>query len=307
MKSKYTFILVSLFGLIVLNSCKKDTASLNTKKAAIEVTAVPVSQQEIKEYLTFNGVTVYQSKEDIRASVTGYISGMRYKIGDRIRAGQIFSYVRTKEQDALRDALKIDSSLAKFISPITIKSNVTGIIKNLNVNTNDYIAEGEIIATIVQPSSLMVKVNVPYEYEDYVQLNAQCWVLLPNGKTLDATITDVLPTVDAVSQSQTFLIDLPDAEDLPENLNVQVKLIQKESSDALTIPKNAVQTNELLTEFWVMRIVNDSLALKVSVLPKLKNDSLIQVQSDNLKLKDLIILEGAYQMQDSTIVKVLNR
>ena len=207
MKSKYTFILISLFGLIVLNSCKKDTASLNTKKAAIEVTAVPVSQQEIKEYLTFNGVTVYQSKEDIRASVTGYISGMRYKIGDRIGAGQIFSYVRTKEQDALRDALKIDSSLAKFISPITIKSNVTGIIKNLNVNTNDYIAEGEIIATVVQPSSLVVKVNVPYEYEDYVQLNSQCWVLLPNGKTLDATITDILPTVDAVSQSQTFLID----------------------------------------------------------------------------------------------------
>jgi multidrug efflux pump subunit AcrA (membrane-fusion protein) len=307
MKSKYTFILVSLIGLIVLNSCKKDTATLNTKKAAIEVTAVPVTQQEIKEYLTFNGVTVYQSKEDIRASVTGYISGMRYKIGDRIRAGQIFSYVRTKEQDALRDALKIDSSLAKFIGPITIKSNVTGIIKNLNVNTNDYIAEGEIIATVVQPSSLVVKVNVPYEYKDYVQLNSQCWVLLPNGKTLDATITDVLPTVDAVSQSQTFLIDLPDAEDLPENLNVQVKLIQKESSDALTIPKQALQTNELLTEFWVMRIVNDSLAHKVSVLPKLKNDSLIQVQSDILKLNDLIIMEGAYQMQDSTIVKVLNR
>ena len=84
-------------------------------------------------------------------------------------------------------------------------------------------------------------------------------------------------------------------------------MIQKESSDALTIPKKALQTNELLTEFWVMRIVNDSLALKVSVIPKLKNDSLIQVQSDNLKLNDLIIIEGAYQMQDSTIVKVLNR
>jgi len=304
MKQRITFILASAVSIGFISSCKNTTPAVPTKKAAIEVTAVPVSSHEIKEYLTFNGTTAYQRKEDIRSNVTGYISSMRFNVGDKIRSGQTFAYVRTKEQDALRDAVKIDSSLAKFISPISIRSNATGIIKVLNITANDYVAEGDIIASVVQPNSLVVQMNVPYEYEDNVQIGSSCEILLPNGEILNATVTDILPSVESISQAQTFLIDLPDATDIPENLNVQVKLIKESSAELLTIPKVALQTNELLTEYWVMKVENDTIALKTKVTTALKNDSLIQVKSDNLKLRDLIITVGAYQMQDSTIVKV---
>ena len=304
MKAKFNVVSISLIGLVLLSGCRNNTPSSSVKKPAIEVRAAKVTLQEMKEYLTFNGVTVFQSKEDIRANVTGYISSMPFKIGNKIRSGQVFAYVRTKEQDALRDAVKIDSSLAKFISPITIKSNATGVIKSLNVNTNDYVAEGDVLASVVQPGSLVVQANVPYEYEGDVQLDVTCEVLLPNGETRGAKVTDIMPTVDAVSQSQTFLINLLDPEDLPENLNVQVRLVHKENLKALTIPKKALQTNELLTEYWVMKVVNDSLALKTQVVPGIKNDSLIQIQSANINLNDRVITSGAYQMQDSTLIKV---
>ena len=185
-----------------------------------------------------------------------------------------------------------------------IRSNATGIITNLNLNINDYIAEGDIIASIVQPASLRVQVNIPYEYSNDIQQGTSCEVLLPNGTSLKAKISDILPIVDAVSQAQSFLIDLHDTKELPENLNVKVKFVQKESADILTIPKQAIQTNELLTKFWVMKVVNDSLALRTTVEPALKNDSLIQVKSSHLHLDNLVVTSGAYQMQDSTIVKV---
>ncbi len=51
-----------------------------------------------------------------------------------------------------------------------------------------------------------------------------------------------------------------------------------------------------------MKVTNDSLALKQKVVPLLKNDSIVQVKSESLKVNDLVITEGAYQMQDSTIV-----
>ena len=304
MKAKFNFVIISMIALVLLSGCRNNTPSSSVKKPAIEVRAAEVTLKEMKEYLTFNGVTVFQSKEDIRANVTGYISSMPFKIGNKIRSGQVFAYVRTKEQDALRDAVKIDSSLAKFISPITVKSNATGVIMSLNVNTNDYVAEGDVLASVVQPGSLVVQVNVPYEYEDDVQLDVPCEVLLPNGETRGAKVTDIMPTVDAVSQSQTFLINLLDPEDLPENLNVQVRLVHKENLNALTIPKKALQTNELLTDYWVMKVVNDSLALKTRVVPGIKNDSLIQIQSANINLNDRVITSGAYQMQDSTLIKV---
>lgn len=289
--------------LLVMNfsACKKKAEIVSEKKAPISVNVAIVQQNDIKEYLTFNGVTQYQQKENIRANVTGYISWMKYKIGDNIRNGQTFASVRTKEQDALKEAVKIDSSLSKFLSPITIRSNASGVFTVLNITANDYVAEGDVLATIVQPKSLVIQVNVPYEYEDAIQIGSSCEIILQNGEVLNAKVTGTLPTIDPVAQSQVFLIAMPEA-NLPESLNVQVRTIYKEDATAMTIPKTALQTNELLSDFWVLKIVNDSMALKQKVMPLLKNDSIVQVKSDVLKVNDLVITEGGYQMQDSTIV-----
>lgn len=303
MKKQYLKCIATLLIVISFSACKKKIDTVSEKKAPIAVTAVAVQQNDIKEYLSFNGVTQYQKKENIRSNVTGYISRMNYKIGDNIRSGQTFASVRTKEQDALKEAVKIDSSVSKFVSPITIRSNATGVFTVLNVTANDYVAEGDVLATVVQPKSLVIQVNVPYEYEDAIQIGSSCDIILQNGEVLTAKVTGKLPTIEPVAQSQVFLIALPDAK-LPENLNVQVRTIFKENATAMTIPKTALQTNELLSEFWVMKIVNDSLALKQTVLPLLKNDSLVQVKSDGIKVSDLVITEGSYQMQDSTVVRI---
>lgn len=301
MNKQYTKYIAAILLITSFMTCKKKASIVSEKKAPIHVEVVAVQQNDIKEYLTFNGVTQYQKKENIRSNVTGYISWMTYKIGDNIRSGQPFASVRTKEQDALKEAVKIDSSLSKFVSPIIISSNATGILTVLNITRNDYVAEGDVLATVVQPKSLVVQVNVPYEYENAIKIGSSCEIVLLNDELLEAKVTGTLPTIDPVAQSQIFLIALPDA-DLPENLNVQVRTIYKEDTIAMTIPKTALQTNELLTEFWVMKVVHDSLALKEKVLPFLKNDSLVQVKSEGLKINDLVITEGAYQMQDSTIV-----
>ena len=298
MKSIYLLFIVLLFF-----ACKKNTPEESTKITAIAVQAVKVSANDLTEYLTFNGTTQFQKKENIRSNVTGYISYMPFKIGDVVKSGQSFASVRTKEQDALVEAIKIDSSLAKFSHPIRINNNSSGVISMLNIQKNDYVAEGDTLATISQPNSLVVQVNVPFEYEDSVHIGMLCTVLLQNNETISAKITGKLPIMDAVAQSQTFLIALPNQQ-LPENLNVRVKIIYKEAPKAMSIPHEALQTNEMLTEFWVLKIYNDTLAIKESVTPMLKNDSLIQIESKTVKLNDWIVTEGSYQMQDSTFVKV---
>ncbi len=303
MKKQYSKYMVAILLITCFIACKKKVEAVSEKKAPINVTVVRVQQNDIKEYLTFNGVTQYQKKENIRSNVTGYISWMKYKIGDRINIGQAFASVITKEQDALKEAVKIDSSLGKFIRPITISSNVTGVFTVLNVTLNDYVAEGDVLATILQPKSLVVQVNVPYEYGNAIKIGSSCEIILQNGELLNAKVTGTLPTIDPVAQSQVFLIALPSG-NLPENLNVQIRTIYKEDTTAMTIPKKALQTNELLTKFWVMKVVNDSLALKLQVTTLLKNDSLVQIKSEGIKVNDLVITKGGYQMQDSTIVSI---
>jgi biotin carboxyl carrier protein len=287
-------------------SCRNNSTPENIATVAIDVKGVTVARHDIREYLTFNGVTEYQKKENIRANVTGYISAMRFKVGDAIRAGQLLAQVRTKEQDALSEAIKIDSSLAKFSTPLRIDSNSSGVISALNVQSNDYIAEGDVLAIVVQPKSLVVRVNVPYEFEDYIDIGSVCEILKQNGSVIQAKITGKLPIIDAVAQSQTFLIALPD-EDLPENLNVQVRTIFREEKDALCIPHEALQTDELMVDFWVMKITPDSLAIKEKVIPLLRNDSLVQISADGIHLNDMVVVEGSYQMQDSTLISLAKR
>lgn len=303
MNLKHAYIIILL--LFCFN-CKNKPASATTEKIPITVKASLVEEHDLKEYLSFNGVTKYQKKENIRASVTGYISRMNFKIGDGIKKNQVFASIRTKEQEALAEAVKIDSSLSKFTSPLRINSNSTGIITLLNVQENDYVSEGDILATISQPNSLVIEVNVPYEYETYFKIGTECDITLQNNETITAKITGVLPIIDAIAQSQTFLIALPNQK-LPENLNVIVKTIYKEAPKSMSVPHEALQTNELMTDFWVMKITNDTLAIKTPVKPLLRNDSLVQVESNSLKLNDWVVTEGSYQMQDSTLVSVQNK
>lgn len=300
MNSKYITFLI----LISLLACKNQSSTEEVvKKTPITVKAVQVKEQDLKEFLTFNGVTQYLKKENIRSNVTGYVSWMHFKIGDAVKRGQTFVKVRTKEQDVLNEAIKIDSSLAKFSSPLSINCNSSGIISVLNIQENDYVAEGDVLATISQPSSLVIQVNVPYEYEDYITIGTLCDIQLQNDETITAKITGSLPVIDPIAQSQTFLIALPN-QDLPENLNVIVKTIYREAPNSISVPHAALQTNELMTDFWVMKVVNDTLAIKEAVTPLLRTDSLVQIKSDNVNLNDWIVTEGSYQMQDSTLVSI---
>ncbi len=301
---KTTLLLSGL--LLFITSCKKNETAQDNSKASVEVTTTLITEGDVQQYLTFNGVAIYQRKENIRSNVTGYISRMNFKIGDKISTGQIFATVRTKEQDALKAAVKIDSSLRKFINPIGIKSNASGVISVLSITQNDYVAEGDILATVVQPNSLVVQVNVPYEYNNVVAIGSDCEIILQNGDKIMGKISGYLPSIDAVAQSQIFLISLPQG-NLPENLNVQIRILYKEAKKVMTIPKKALQTNELLTEYWVFKVSKDSLAVKEKVIPLLENDSIIQIQGQGVKVNDRIVLEGGYQMQDSTKISIRSK
>jgi hypothetical protein len=63
-------------------------------------------------------------------------------------------------------------------------------------------------------------------------------------------------------------------------------------------------TNETQNEFWVMKVIMDSIAIKIPVIRGIENDSLSEIISPLLRKNDLIISEGAYGLPDSTIVKI---
>ena len=304
----YNFLDFSLFAgamVLLLSSCNGGQNSITTPaKPAIEVRVATVKIKNIKEYQQYNGVTQYQKKESLRSNITGYVTYIAYERGDAVRLGATFATVRTKEQRALADAVSIDSSLAQFAKPLQITSNGSGIITALNVVKGDYVAEGDVLAVIAQLKTMEVKVNVPFSEKYDVNVGTPCQIMIPNQPPIIAQITSRLPVIDSINQTQTFLIALPNS-NLPEGLNVNVQTVTRQDSTALTIPQTALQTNELMTDFWVMKVVGDTLAVKQKVIPMLQNDSVVQIDDAGIGKGVLVVTEGSYQMQDSTKVKII--
>ncbi|MEO8664891.1 MAG: hypothetical protein ABI462_05285 [Ignavibacteria bacterium] len=248
-------------------------------------------------------MTQFQRKDNIRASETGYISAIYYNPGNSIRIGDIFGEITTKEQRALEKLSQTDSSLQRFQKPLPVESNASGIISVINVLSGDYVNEGDVIASVWEPGSLVLNLNVPYESHNLIFGGKPCTIYLPDGRVLQSYITKSLPTVDAKTLSQVYLINLGNIS-LPENLNVTVRIAVNQKSDVLTIPLKALQTDEVQQEFWVMKIVDDSVAVRIPVATGSQNDSLVEIISDAITKDDKLILEGAYELPDSSVVTI---
>ena len=91
---------------------------------------------------------------------------------------------------------------------------------------------------------------------------------------------------------------------LPENLNLLIRFISERHHQALLVSKSSLMTNETQSEFWVMKIGSDNLAVKVPVRKGIENDTVAEIISPVLNVSDLIISEGAYGLPDSTTIRI---
>ena len=92
--------------------------------------------------------------------------------------------------------------------------------------------------------------------------------------------------------------------DLPENLTVQVEINRTAPHLASTLPRSAVLTDETQTEFWVMRLLNDSTAVKVPVTVGEQAKEQVEVKAPRFSAKDRILLSGNFGLDDTAAVKV---
>lgn len=259
---------------------------------------------DLTDYINLNASTVFLNKEIVRSTFQGFIEKIYKNIGDDVNNGDPLFLIRTKESSA-SDTLQIRIGNKIFKGAITLKVQVNGILTFLNYNTGDYVSEGEQLAIITNPSSLRINLNVPYQYVSKIHRNSICTIILPDGKTLKANIQTLIPSVDPASQTQTFILTVTGNENLPENLNVNVRIPLSFVKDAFTLPKSAVLSNETLEKFWIVKLIDDSTAVRVDIKKGIENDSLIQILNPQLSLTDKIIWDGAYGLPDTANVVIV--
>lgn len=272
--------------------------------AGTPVTVTTVSNSPFNDSIELNAVSTFLQKSYVKANANGYLQSSEVYPGKYVEAGQPLFTLKTKEAQSIGNAIgQLDSSL-RFSGINTIKANQHGYITQLDHQPGDYVLDGEQLAVISDRNSFVFLLNLPYELRPYVLGKRTASLLLPDGTRLEGTIGPVMPTVDSASQTQNVVIRVNPRTPVPENLIAKVRILRTARPKAQSLPKAALLTDETESNFWVMKMIDSSTAVKVPVKKGIETADRVEVLSPIFDPDDKILVTGNYGLPDTAKVKV---
>ena len=101
------------------------------------------------------------------------------------------------------------------------------------------------------------------------------------------------------------IIKVNTAKQIPENLIAKVNLTKRSKINTTSLPKAAVLSNEIQTEFWIMKMIDSVTAIKLPVQKGLETTDHVEIISPMLSPADKILLTGNYGLSDTAKVTII--
>lgn len=306
MKNKFLNWNFVLFVGLLAASCNSSTTGSSDAAPEVRtpVAVTTVSNSSLNEYLELNATSTFLQQNFVKSNLNGYIQKSTIKFGDYVHHGQTLFILKTKEASAIGNAVnQLDSSF-RFSGVNIIRADISGYVMQLNHHAGDYVQDGEQLAVISDSKSFVFVVNVPYEDRPYVSIGKKVPVILPDSEVLDGVISSSMPTVDSITQTQAYSIKVNPGHSIPQDLIAKVKILKTSISDAETLPKSSVLSDETQTDYWVMKMINDSTAVKVPVKTGFERGDTVQILSPHFSPADKILSGGNYGLSDTALVIV---
>lgn len=299
-RNLYLAIIVLLFI-----SCKGKNEPEKEIDASVPVTLTAIDTSAIESFIDLNATATYLVKNVIKANATGYLNSVNVAANDYVSNGKVLFSIKTREAKVLGNTInKIDPSL-HFGNAIQVHSNTNGYITSINVQQGDYVQDGDQLLTISDADSFSLVLSLPYELKKQVEIGKEFMVFLPDGTSTRAKVQKFMPTVDATSQTQNVILKVIGKQDIPENLIVKVRIYKSSNLNAVSVPKGAVLSDETETNFWIMKMINNTTAVKIPIQKGIETEDKVEIISPSLSREDKILLTGNYGVGDTIKVKVI--
>lgn len=273
--------------------------------AQVPVTVTAISDSSMVDYTTLNATSSFQQKNYVKANTNGYIQKVNAQPGQYVNKGAVLFTIKTKEAASIGNAVnKLDSSF-KFSGTNKIIATQHGYITQLSHQVGDYVQDGEQLAVISDRGSFAFIMQMPYEMRSSVRTGQDVQLTLPDNRKINGKITSFMPAVDTASQTQGVVIKINDDNTIPENLVAKARLVRASKQNTTSLPKSAILTNETETEFWVMKLINPTTAVKVPVTKGIEVGDRVEVLSPKFSKDDKIVITGNYGLSDTAKVKIV--
>lgn len=308
MSKYFNLPLINLFvATLLLASCQGDSAPAEEDATADAITPVTVTHivtGPLSDTILLNATSTFLQKSYVKANAIGYVEQVNIKPGQFVSKGQLLFTIKTKEAQSIGNTINVLDSSFKFSGVNRIRAAASGYVTQLNHQLGDYVQDGEQLAAISDHNSFAFLLQVPYELNKLMVNNQSLQLTLPDGTKLTGQVASTMPTVDTLAQTQGLVVKVNSAQQLPENLIAKARLIKAAKSNALMLPKGAVLANETLSEFWVMKVINDSTAVKTPVRKGIETNTQVEILSPIFQASDRIIETGNYGLADTAKIKI---
>lgn len=293
----------------LLFSCQSKDKAADDEDAKVTsetpVTVTNIDDSTLTDYIDLNATSTTLQKNYVKSNANGYIETVNAQLGHDVGKGEVLFTVKTKEAQSIGNSINVLDSTFKFSGVNKIKASASGYISQMSHQKGDYVQDGEALAVISDRSSFVFLMQVPYELKQYVKIGQNIDLILPGGSRIGSTASSFMPTVDTVSQTQGLVLKLNGSQQIPENLVAKARIIKSLKSNTQSLPKSAVLANETQTDFWVMKLINPTTAIKVPVKEGIIAGDRVEILSPQFTAQDKIIVSGNYGLPDTAKVKIV--
>ncbi|MBB5396472.1 efflux RND transporter periplasmic adaptor subunit [Mucilaginibacter sp. AK015] len=294
--------------MTVLYSCRG--AKPADEEAAIEshtpVTVTTIGNSALADTIELNATSSFLQKNYVSANAIGYIQKVNIQPGHYVEKGQLMFTLKTKEAQSIGNTINVLDTTFKFSGINNIRASRSGFVTQLLHQVGDYVQDGEQLAIISDRESFAFVLQLPYELRRVIANNQNLTLTLPDGEKLAGHIASLMPSVDTLSQTQGIVIKVNNTHPIPENLVAKALIIKTAKSSAPSLPKSAVLSNETQNEFWVMKLINDTTAIKTTVKKGIESGGRIEILSPTFNPSDRVAVTGNYGLADTAKIKIVN-
>ncbi len=315
-----------VFLLLFYTGCKKEEAADSTPPVTVDVHTVPIRTGHVDRLLEATGSTAIQKEIEFRSPIGGILVDFKFFNGDRISKGTVIARIRTKESQAAiqgaqvliqsaqtpeqaEEAKKAYSLAEQSSTTVSIVAPFDGVLADKQKNEMEFINEGDPVAGLVDPSSLVFIANVPSSSLNLVHTGEKAYLRFSSlpGRTLNGIVNRIEPMLNSTDQTaKARILFTPPAEVLKGSMFGTASIVTGEIPDALLIPRSALLVNDQNNTSSIIIAGTDSLAHDIPVRVAWMNDTMVAIQASAIAAGMNVITEGNYGLPDSTKIRVVH-
>ncbi len=307
------------------NNSKGDAANASdSTQMMVQVKVDSIKKETLNETISAYGVTSIRQRYQIISPVSGEIIKFNFYNGDKVAKGETIAFIITKESyavikgakqmlnNAVTDEQKKEAERALQLAEensnqIKIAAPFTGILINKSKNENEIVNEGELIASLIDKNSIFFIAQVPVASISKVKAGQQVDISFPSieEKKFNGIVKRIEPGVNTQSQTIPVQIEINNLSAfISDSLYGEASVIINKHKDVFTVPSKAVIHDDENDTYSITLINADSIAYSINVTVGIQKDSVMEVQSEKLKERMKVIVEGNYGLPDSTQVSI---